>query len=127
MNIIEFFLVYLDEVIGFLDIFFSKYNYQIFHAYIYEHLVPFQCRPLVDGITYFFYIITDTSTFFILCLYHTYVHLFMLLEAHILAISNFLVARALTISLKFLLCIAVLIFARGGIPRFRFDYLTKLG
>ena len=34
---------------------------------------------------------------------------------------------AFTIALKFLLCIALLIFARGGIPRFRFDYLTKLG
>ena len=35
--------------------------------------------------------------------------------------------NSLCISLKFLLCIAFLIFARGGIPRFRFDYLTKLG
>lgn len=31
------------------------------------------------------------------------------------------------ISFKFLACIAFLIFSRGGIPRFRFDYLTKLG
>ena len=30
-------------------------------------------------------------------------------------------------AIKFLLCICLLIFARGGIPRFRFDYLTKLG
>lgn len=30
-------------------------------------------------------------------------------------------------AIKFLLCISLLIFARGGIPRFRFDYLTKLG
>ena len=35
--------------------------------------------------------------------------------------------NALCMSVKFLLCIAFLIFARGGIPRFRFDYLTKLG
>lgn len=35
--------------------------------------------------------------------------------------------NALCMSIKFLLCIAFLIFARGGIPRFRFDYLTKLG
>ena len=34
---------------------------------------------------------------------------------------------ALVMAIKFLLCIALLIFARGGIPRFRFDYLTKLG
>ena len=40
---------------------------------------------------------------------------------------NLLMINALVISLKFLTCIALLIFARGGIPRFRFDYLTKLG
>lgn len=34
---------------------------------------------------------------------------------------------AICVAVKFLLCIALLIFARGGIPRFRFDYLTKLG
>lgn len=34
---------------------------------------------------------------------------------------------ALFMAIKFLICIALLIFARGGIPRFRFDYLTKLG
>ena len=35
--------------------------------------------------------------------------------------------NALLMALKFLACISLLIFARGGIPRFRFDYLTKLG
>lgn len=35
--------------------------------------------------------------------------------------------NALLISFKFLFCISILIFVRGGIPRFRFDYLTKLG
>lgn len=34
---------------------------------------------------------------------------------------------ALITAIKFLACVALLIFARGGIPRFRFDYLTKLG
>ena len=37
------------------------------------------------------------------------------------------VLYAISISFKFILGIACLIFARGGIPRFRFDYLTKLG
>ena len=35
--------------------------------------------------------------------------------------------NSLYIAVKFLVCISLLIFARGGIPRFRFDYLTKLG
>lgn len=30
-------------------------------------------------------------------------------------------------SAKFILIIALLVFVRGGIPRYRFDYLTKLG
>ena len=34
---------------------------------------------------------------------------------------------AILVAFKFLLCVSLLIFARGGIPRFRFDYLTKLG
>jgi NADH:ubiquinone oxidoreductase subunit H len=35
--------------------------------------------------------------------------------------------NALTIALKFLILIALLIFIRGGIPRYRFDHLTKIG
>jgi len=30
-------------------------------------------------------------------------------------------------SLKFIILIALLIFVRGGIPRYRYDFLTKLG
>jgi NADH:ubiquinone oxidoreductase subunit H len=40
---------------------------------------------------------------------------------------SFNMNNALWVSFKFLSCIALLIFSRGGIPRFRFDYLTKLG
>ena len=34
---------------------------------------------------------------------------------------------ALTVSLKFIVLIALLVFIRGGIPRYRFDHLTKIG
>lgn len=40
---------------------------------------------------------------------------------------NTLNYAAIFTAVKFLGAIALLIFARGGIPRFRFDYLTKLG
>ena len=40
---------------------------------------------------------------------------------------NFSIFAALIISLKFVALIALLVFSRGGIPRYRFDYLTKLG
>lgn len=52
------------------------------------------------------------------------VDLFLAISAYY---STSAMRNALSISLKFLSCIALLIFARGGIPRFRFDYLTKLG
>jgi NADH:ubiquinone oxidoreductase subunit H len=35
--------------------------------------------------------------------------------------------NALVIAFKFLILIALLIFIRGGIPRYRFDHLTKIG
>jgi NADH:ubiquinone oxidoreductase subunit H len=35
--------------------------------------------------------------------------------------------NALIVALKFLSLIALLIFIRGGIPRYRFDHLTKVG
>ena len=34
---------------------------------------------------------------------------------------------SLIVALKFLLLIALLVFIRGGIPRYRFDHLTKMG
>jgi len=30
-------------------------------------------------------------------------------------------------TLKFLLCISLLVFVRGGMPRYRYDFLTKIG
>ena len=35
--------------------------------------------------------------------------------------------EAVIMSIKFLLSIALLIFIRGGIPRYRFDHLTRIG
>jgi NADH:ubiquinone oxidoreductase subunit H len=52
---------------------------------------------------------------------------FLLLENIVTHATNFVVAKAISTALKFLLCICFLIFARGGIPRYRFDYLTRLG
>lgn len=34
---------------------------------------------------------------------------------------------AFIFGLKFILCIMILILVRGGTPRYRYDYLTKLG
>lgn len=34
---------------------------------------------------------------------------------------------ALVMTFKFILLIALLIFIRGGVPRYRYDFLTKIG
>jgi NADH:ubiquinone oxidoreductase subunit H len=34
---------------------------------------------------------------------------------------------AVVFNVKFMACIALLILVRGGTPRYRYDYLTKLG
>jgi NADH:ubiquinone oxidoreductase subunit H len=34
---------------------------------------------------------------------------------------------ALVMAIKFILLIALLVFIRGGIPRYRYDFLTKIG
>jgi len=34
---------------------------------------------------------------------------------------------SIIVAVKFLLLIALLVFIRGGIPRYRFDHLTKMG
>lgn len=40
---------------------------------------------------------------------------------------NSMLYASIITSIKFILLIAILVFVRGGIPRYRFDYLTKLG
>ena len=35
--------------------------------------------------------------------------------------------NSITTALKFISLIAMLIFSRGGIPRYRYDFLTKIG
>lgn len=37
------------------------------------------------------------------------------------------VTNALVFAIKFLILIALLVFVRGGIPRYRYDFLTKVG
>jgi len=34
---------------------------------------------------------------------------------------------ALVMAIKFILLIALLVFIRGGVPRYRYDFLTKIG
>lgn len=53
------------------------------------------------------------------------------LGAQLLSMTSFSIEShsydSLIMSVKFLSLIALLIFIRGGIPRYRFDHLTKIG
>lgn len=107
-----------------------KYNYKTFCFYLYDNFIPASLLPLVDTSLELFTSLLALSFIFTTPFYfvHTlYVESFFLLETSITHATNHIVAKAVSIALKFLLCIAVLIFVRGGIPRFRFDYLTRLG
>ena len=57
------------------------------------------------------------------CLYFTFIFLYSSLFGSVSSTT----LNALVTALKFLLLIALLIFIRGGIPRYRFDHLTKIG
>ena len=37
------------------------------------------------------------------------------------------IVEAVVFTLKFITLIALLVFIRGGIPRYRYDFLTKIG
>jgi len=56
----------------------------------------------------------------------------------LLIINNFLnlfffikfktnIINAVIFAIKFIVLIALLVFVRGGIPRYRYDFLTKIG
>jgi NADH:ubiquinone oxidoreductase subunit H len=40
---------------------------------------------------------------------------------------NYAPTNTLNFSVKLLMCLAFLILIRGGVPRYRYDFLTKLG
>lgn len=78
------------------------------------------------------------SYFFTSFVIDSFLNAFMFIDSILIVFLDFLEITAyfnlsqtslslIITSIKFLICISLLIFARGGIPRFRFDYLTKLG
>jgi hypothetical protein len=77
-----------------------------FDFYIFE--------PFINFLTYTFF--TSILAFSSNIANYMYVHCF-----------NFTLYSSIITSLKFIVLIALLVFVRGGIPRYRFDYLTKLG
>ena len=113
-----------------IENFFALINYSTWFWHLYDNYLPlFIIRFLNEHINLFegTNIVCETICLLYININSALVYLLNLLDV----ISYFNLGttsvNALCMSLKFLLCIAFLIFARGGIPRFRFDYLTKLG
>lgn len=80
------------------------------------------------------YINFDLYLFEPLLYFFSYCYIFSFFEfisnsiLHVFYYSfGYIVSSSIIISLKFIVLIALLVFVRGGIPRYRFDYLTKLG
>jgi len=59
--------------------------------------------------------------------YNCIIHFFNFLNSMFYHMFTEIVYSSFLISIKFIVLIALLVFVRGGIPRYRFDYLTKLG
>ena len=131
---------FIKEIHNNITSFFTSYNYSSLYLYIYDWAsdhnllkkIALIQEPYYSQIHLFYNKILGNeflSSFsdWFLCFINT--------NYYFIKISNIFLSfgissntvDAISVSLKFLACIALLIFARGGIPRFRFDYLTKLG
>lgn len=107
------------EILSKLDFFFKKFNPASIWFSIYD-------------IYFSFFLRFDFISFppFVLNIYTIWVKFVEYIDYVFLPISFMLSEYSLSaifFSIKFLIFIALLIFIRGGIPRYRFDYLTKLG
>lgn len=111
-----------------IDNFFTNYNYNTLWWYISDNYLPKFATSVINS-----YISTNINIIFEkVVVFLISLNSFFLKSLNSCDIIIYLgfttnMINAIFIALKFLFCISLLIFARGGIPRFRFDYLTKLG
>ena len=101
--------------------------------WVYEYLISANVLDIIqDSLFYIQYqypqIFNLIESFFI-SLYSTFTTMFMFLYNSIWIIFNmkYLNSAIFNMGIKFILLIALLVFVRGGIPRYRFDFLTKIG
>jgi len=67
--------------------------------------------------------------FVFMVIYDVLASIYILLITSFYTIFNMkmLNSAVFNMGIKFILLIALLVFVRGGIPRYRFDFLTKIG
>jgi NADH:ubiquinone oxidoreductase subunit H len=80
------------------------------------------------------YLLSDSSFILLATFYYKIQQLVSFLQVLIASIYTPIFSsvststfNAICVAFKFLVLIALLIFIRGGIPRYRFDHLTKVG
>jgi hypothetical protein len=123
MSFAEILLLISDSV----DSFFLKYNYNNFFWFVYDNYLPSRTARAFDKLSFLFLSVNEKLYFLSFFSLSSISYIFITVETLVLNSFTPYVTNAILMSLKFLICISILIFARGGIPRFRFDYLTKLG
>lgn len=92
-------------------------------------LLSWYIKPLIFNETLFFnlqFIIIYTFILFTTLTYTTITNLYTTLLNFIMSIK-FTSFLSIFMGLKFIVLIGLLIVVRGGIPRYRYDFLTKLG
>ena len=101
--------------------------------WFYEYLVSTNIIDIIQDLFFYLqYKYPQAFNFlesFFLWLYSCFVTIFMFLYNSIWIIFNmkYLNSAIFNMGIKFILLIALLVFVRGGIPRYRFDFLTKIG
>ena len=114
----------------FIENFFEWFNYSTWFWFFYDNYLPvYVIQSLNQHINLFDGTNMICENICLLYVEFNMLIIYFLTLTDIISYFNLSTTsmNALCMSIKFLLCIAFLIFARGGIPRFRFDYLTKLG
>ena len=69
---------------------------------------------------------SSTSTFYLLEAAYTWVYSTASIYLLILSTKT-ITLNAIIFTIKFVIIIALFVFIRGGVPRYRYDFLTKIG
>ncbi len=119
---------FLSNFLSKINNFFLDYNYNTFWWYLTDNYMPKSLSNFINFYLFdYFNFFLEKSVLLVVSINSIVYNVLISSEALINLGFTTNMINALFISFKFLLCISLLIFARGGIPRFRFDYLTKLG
>ena len=100
---------------------------------IYEYILSLNILDIFQD--FFFYLqykyptLWNTVETFFTSIYFYFVTFFMFLynSFFVMFSMKYLNSAVFNMGIKFILLIALLVFVRGGIPRYRFDFLTKIG